>query len=436
MRKLVRALACAVRSAGAASRRRLSKRKRVLMVIESLARGGAERQLIALIRGLLREGYQVEILELVGVVPGQANYVQEIGALGVRIRGGAELAPSSQEHRKRGVGSRACVTSARSSGLASFPSLLTIQSVRLCKGVAQAIDEFRPDVVNCWSDYANVIGGFVAAYREVPRIILGLRTPPPLWLSARRCADYCRAYQKLIQMPGVQLVNNSKRSAQEFEVWLGLASGKIRVVYNGFLLSIVQVGTAQEKAAHRTKLGIPPDAPVVGTLMRLAPEKDPELWLQTAAAIARARPNVYFLLGGYGHTGVADRLVALADRLGLNDRLVMTGAVTDIGSIYNTLDVFLMTSRHENTPNTLIEAQAVGVPVVGPDVGGVCETMLDQMTGILVQERSADKLAEAVVRILNAPDGMAMTARRQGPSFVAERFGYERMVREMIAIYG
>jgi glycosyltransferase involved in cell wall biosynthesis len=433
------ALVGAVRSALAPRRRipRQQKSKRVLMVVESLARGGAERQLIAVTQGLLRESYEVEILDLIGVATGQANFAQEISDLGVAIRCGLGRGTGSRVRRiPEAVLWRCGVSWAHRHGLASFPSLLTRQAAHSCKAIARAIDEFDPGAVNCWSDYANVIGGLVAAHRGVPRIVLGLRTTPPLWLTAAQCADYRRAYLMLIKMPGLRLVNNSQRSALEFERWLGLANGTIGVVYNGFLSSLVQAGTAEEKAAHRARLGIPPHAPVVGTLMRLVPQKDPELWLETAAVVAQARPNAHFLLGGYGHPGVADGLAALAGRLGLGDRLVMTGAVTDIGAIYNAMDVFLMTSRFENTPNTLIEAQAAGIPVVGPDVGGVCETMLDQVTGILVQERYANKLAAAVLQILDAPDRLPVTARAQGPAFVAHRFSHERMVREMIAIYG
>jgi hypothetical protein len=77
-----------VRSAGGtANRSGLLFPKRMLMVTESLARGGAERQMLALTQGLLDRGYAVEILELIGVVPGQANFIDEFRALGVEPHG-------------------------------------------------------------------------------------------------------------------------------------------------------------------------------------------------------------------------------------------------------------------------------------------------------------------------------------------------------------
>jgi glycosyltransferase involved in cell wall biosynthesis len=166
--------------------------------------------------------------------------------------------------------------------------------------------------------------------------------------------------------------------------------------------------------------------------MRFAPEKDPDLWLETAAAIAAARPDVHFVLAGNGHGDIADQIFKKAGTLGL--RLIMPGAVTDVGEIYGALDVLLLTSRTENVPNVVIEAQAAGVPVVGPDVGGVGEAILDGVTGLLVPERTAQALAAAVLRILDNP-GWLETVAIEGPSFVARRFGLERMVHEMVAIY-
>ena len=166
--------------------------------------------------------------------------------------------------------------------------------------------------------------------------------------------------------------------------------------------------------------------------MRLAPEKDPDLWLSTAAAIAAARPDVHFVLAGYGE--MAAHVAAKVEELGLAERFRLAGPTTDVGEIYAALDVFLMTSRFEGTPNTLIEAQAAGVPIVAPLVGGTGETALHGTTGLLVEERMADRLAAAVLRILDDAPWRRRSARH-GPAFVAERFGHRRMIAATLALY-
>jgi glycosyltransferase involved in cell wall biosynthesis len=163
-------------------------------------------------------------------------------------------------------------------------------------------------------------------------------------------------------------------------------------------------------------------------------EKDPDLWLETEAAIAAARPDVSFLLAGSGHETIADQLVQKGAALGLDTRLVLPGMVIDVGQVYGALDVLLLASRLENTPNVMIEAQAAGIPVVGPPVGGIGETMIDGVTGLLAAERSSEALASAVLRILGDAAWRERAAVR-GPTFVTERYGHERMIRETITIH-
>jgi glycosyltransferase involved in cell wall biosynthesis len=102
--------------------------------------------------------------------------------------------------------------------------------------------------------------------------------------------------------------------------------------------------------------------------------------------------------------------------------------------IYGALDVFLMTSRFEGTPNVLIEAQAAGVPAVAPNVGGTSETLLDGITGLVVGNRRASNLSSAVLQILDDP-GWRGRAAIHGPAFVSKRFGHQRMIDETIAAY-
>ncbi len=112
----------------------------------------------------------------------------------------------------------------------------------------------------------------------------------------------------------------------------------------------------------------------------------------------------------------------------------MPGVIDELGPFYGALDAFLLTSRLENLGNVLIEAQAAGVPVVAPAVGGIAETMRDGVTGRLVIDRSAASLATAMVDVLR-DDRWRARATAKAPRFVARKFSERRMVRKMIAIY-
>ena len=98
------------------------------------------------------------------------------------------------------------------------------------------------------------------------------------------------------------------------------------------------------------------------------------------------------------------------------------------------MDVVLLTSELEGTPNVLLEAQALGRPVVATDVGGCAETFLPGQTGILLPAQpSAEEIAEAVTRILRDREFMAR-ANEQGPAFIRERFCAKRMAAEFTTL--
>ena len=166
--------------------------------------------------------------------------------------------------------------------------------------------------------------------------------------------------------------------------------------------------------------------------MRVAPEKDPALWLATAAAIAKGRPDVAFAICGYGPA--MEEVERQIHQLELTDHVRLVQPTSDLGLLYAAFDVVLLTSVVEGLPNMLIEAQAAGCPVVTTDVGGSKEAISEGVTGISVKQRSPQKLADAVLTILDNCSWRER-ARNQGPLFVARNFGLQRMMDELVEVY-
>jgi glycosyltransferase involved in cell wall biosynthesis len=397
--------------------------RRVLMVISVLARGGCERLLLATARGLLQRGYTLEIFTLAPVPSHDPSMEAEFAALGIGSSCAADFGETPCE-REDGQGRH---------GLERFrPLLRHLDVVQLGEALERVIRRFDPGVVHCWSEPSSVIGGLVAAALGVPRIIIRLVNVPPFRLNLPGADLYRDAYRLLLGNKTVQFLNGSVANARDLEEWLGVPSGSVKALYNGFRPDSVGIRNGDEAELCRRNLGIPPDAPVVGAIMRFAPEKDPGLWIETAARVAAVRPDVRFLLGGYG--ALAETIAHRIEELELSPRFILPGTVTDLGAVYACMDVFLMTSLYDGTPSTLVEAQAVGVPVVAPQVGGIGETMLHERTGLLTATRDAQALADAVLRILN-DRGLRRSAAKYGPRFVAKRFNWPRNIDTTIAFY-
>ena len=167
--------------------------------------------------------------------------------------------------------------------------------------------------------------------------------------------------------------------------------------------------------------------------MRLEREKDPELWLEVLASLCAGHPAVHGLLIGDGR--LRPLLEAEVHRRGLAGRITFAGMVAgDLADHYDKLAVLLLTSHFEGLPNVLIEAQARGVPVVAPDVGGVAEAMQPGETGVLVSSRSAHDLAAAVVALLG-DEALRRAMGAAGRDLVA-RFAPAAVAARWEAVYG
>ena len=132
---------------------------------------------------------------------------------------------------------------------------------------------------------------------------------------------------------------------------------------------------------------------------------------------------------------MADSIRHLARSLGIADRLFMPGTEKNPTLPLSVMDVFLLTSKFEGTPNVVLEAQWLGVPVVATDAGGTRDAIDVGRSGWIAEKRNPDGLAERVLFVLANTDWCAQV-RHAGPEFVASRFGLDRMIRETLDIYG
>jgi glycosyltransferase involved in cell wall biosynthesis len=411
---------------GAGARPYAPRANSVLMVTEALARAGAERQLIALAQGLVQRGHSVELLELEGVAPNQPSFHAELADMGVKTRVASDLKLDTDNSLQRTVARK----------LRPFAPILRQRAPHHIAAIELAIKEGCPTIVQSWSDYSNLIAGSVSVCLDVPRIVLGQRVMPPnFWFDENQSTLYREAYRMLGCNPNLVFVTNSQASKTAHERWMELPNKSVELVYNGFLPSSIRIAKREERAGCRDRLGLPREVRVIGTAMHFAPYKDPDLWLETAAIVAKHYSDVHFVLAGHGHGDIADRLFDKGVQLGLAGRLLMPGARTDAGDLLGAFDVLLLTSRIENTPNIMIEAQAAGIAAIGPDVGGIREAVLDGVTGVVVPERTPQALAKAAMRVLDDSKWRERILV-EGPAFVARQFDHDRMVDRMLEVYG
>ena len=396
---------------------------RIVLANSALAWGGAERQLVNTAVGLTGEG-----LGDVGVLCERGDEIPDHDFFRWRLEEAA-INVSKLPHE-----SRKFFQDPRIWRLDEFLRPFEWWAPGLTDGTGYYALEFlehRPQVVHAWQDSTCIKAGLAAAFVGVPKIVLSTRNLAPYRFDYH--LPYMRSgYRALLALPNVTILNNSEAGAADYAEWLGVPVERLRVIHNGS--DFTGLGpTPREISDFRRQHGIPDGTRIVGSVFRFYKEKDPLLWVRTAARVARARADIVFLLVGIGPMHA--RIMKLAGKLGIADRLFLPGTEKIIAPAYGAMDVLLLTSRFEGLPNVVIEAQALGVPVVATDVGGTRDAVLDGHTGWIEARRNPSRLAARVLFVLDNPD-WAAKARQRGPAFVRERFGIGRMIEETLDVYG
>lgn len=196
----------------------------------------------------------------------------------------------------------------------------------------------------------------------------------------------------------IRVVNTAERAMC---LKLGIPASKICVIPLGVELSAFRTQTSREQqVAWRSKLNIPLEAPLVLWVGRPVPVKNIPLLLDVFKRIHLARSDAHFVLVG-DMTGTT--YISMAAAMGLGEAIHFTGALpnADLPPLYQTANLFVLSSNYEGLGRVLLEAGAAGVPIVSTDQAGASGLVIPSVTGKLAPVGHAEKLANAALSLLN-----------------------------------
>ena len=300
--------------------------------------------------------------------------------------------------------------------------------------ITRLLQRLRPDIVDTHTAKAGVIGRIAAVLARVPirlhtfhgHVFHGYFDPRLarlIVLAERLLARFTTRVITLSDTLKFELAERYRICSRE----------KIQVIPLGFELApLANADRSSRGAAFRAEVGARPTDTIVTNVGRLAPIKNHDLLLQTAACLADTDRQVIFALVGDGSE--AGRLKERAQELGVQDRVRFLGWRHDLDRVYAGSDIVALTSFNEGTPVCLIEALAAGVPVVATDVGGVRDVLRGGELGLLVPSNDAPATASAIRRLMEDPD-MQRRFAAAGRSYALTRYSLERLLSDVSALY-
>lgn len=207
----------------------------------------------------------------------------------------------------------------------------------------------------------------------------------------------------------------------------GLPPEKVSTIHNGTDFSLC----ADAPPTLRRELGVG-ERVLVGSVGRLEEQKGFEYFLRAAREVLTEFPKTQFVVVGEG--SLRSRLEGLIHELGLGTSIVLVGQRKDMPGVYASLDLFVLASIDEGMPMTILEALALGKPVIATAVGAVEKLVISEKTGLLVQPRDIPALRDAMLRCLR-DQSFAQTLGENGQEHVQTSFSAQGMARKYMELY-
>ncbi|WP_417845194.1 glycosyltransferase [Thalassospira povalilytica] len=312
---------------------------KILFLIRSLERGGAERQLCVLAKALSDAGHEVHVCTF--------------------YRAG-----NISHYRDMLVGTGVVLHDLGKSGRWDMLGFLF-----RCHKLAFVL---KPDVVHGYLPTGNILATFCKILQPRVKLVFGIRSAV-MHLQFYDCISRC-AYWLERHMASIAnlVIANSSEGGELYRA----KCPNVFIIPNG--IDVEKFYPQAEVASSVRKMWqIGQDAFLIGMVARIDPMKDHETFLHAATLFAESHPEVRFVFVGGGNPSRREKLQKLSEELGIGSIVIWAGEFDDMPACYNAFDLVTLTSKGEGFPNAIAEAMACGVVPVASDVGAVSELVGD-----------------------------------------------------------
>jgi glycosyltransferase involved in cell wall biosynthesis len=357
--------------------------------------GGTERQFVYISRGLDRSRFDLQI----ACMARMGAFLPDIEALGLPIT----------EYKT--------------------DSLYSLRTFRNQVRLARYIRREGIQVVHAYGFYSNVFAIPAAALSRTCVSIASVRDlgvfPDREKLRSVTLAAVCR---------WTDCVLANSEAVRGWLVKQGVRDDRIRVIPNGIVIPAER--SDSDGFPIRSQLGIDPAAPVIAVVGRLTRTKGIEYFLDAAAGVLQRFPSARFMVVGdtFFDPSYRVELENRAAAFNLQNRVIFTGHRDDVPKLLRETTISVLPTLSESFSNSLLEAMALGIPIVATNVGGNPELITDGEHGILVPPRDTAALSRSIIRLLESPE-LGQRLGNAAREKVVRRYSLETILHQTEDLY-
>lgn len=304
--------------------------------------------------------------------------------------------------------------------LSASNNLLILFKVR---SLIRYIREHQIQVVHCHLPWAGIDGRLVFRLADVPVIYTEHNKQERYHFLTRMMNRITFNWQSAVVAVSKDVADSIRKNIS--------SDVPVYEILNG-VNTITFQRDIEEGKRMRQKLSIPDDAIVVGTVAVFRFQKRLMEWLEVFAEASAKQPRLVGIIVGDGP--LRGEVEEHRKKLGLGNKVHLAGLQTDVKPWYNAIDIFMMTSIFEGLPIAMLEAMSMECAIATTDAGGIKEVIRHEADGLMVNVMEWEKLSVEIIKLTDDKELRSRLARAARQR-VVEEFSLRRMVGELEELY-
>ena len=244
------------------------------------------------------------------------------------------------------------------------------------------IKKHKPDIVHSFLDDSNIVAGISCILAGTPKIVLSLRSVAPYRFTFYK-SYWKECYRFFSKKKNISIVCNSSNNAKDYEIWLKIKKGIIQTTNN--IYDFKKIRLDKKKFKKNNKI-------IFGCVARLNPEKNLFYLIKIFKKINIK--NIRLKIAGDGY--LKQRLINFSKKNIHGNKIKFVGIKTNIDEFLKSINLFILTSKHEGTPNVLLEAQNYCLPIFTTNVGGINETVINGYNSYFIPKNNSSLAAKII----------------------------------------